>query len=200
VEPLGHYGLNKSNYTHFTSPIRRYADLLVHRSLFDGRASASTLHRIAKGLSDTERNSDDAERDSGQVKLFAFLKAQLDSGQPQPYAALVLDVRNFGFFVNVLDLGLSGLVHLSSVEDDFFIFDPARSQLVGRRTRRVIKVGDQVQVQVDKVDTFKKQVDFRLVKAAPKKKLGHGDLSRRGRQERKPKPPVLPIDARAVVE
>jgi ribonuclease R len=74
----------------------------------------------------------------------------------------VIDVRNFGFFVDVSALGLSGLVHLSSVEDDFFVFDAARNQLTGRRTRRVIRVGDRVTVQVNKVDTFKKQVDFKL--------------------------------------
>jgi ribonuclease R len=165
IEPIGHYGLNKAKYTHFTSPIRRYADLLVHRALFDqGRLSTSSLKRAADHISETERNSDDAERDSKQVKLFAFLKKQLESGQPQPYAALVIDVRNFGFFVDVPEIGLSGLVHLSSMEEDFFVFDSARNHLVGRRTRRIIKVGDQVQVQVETVDTFKKQVDFRLVR------------------------------------
>jgi ribonuclease R len=120
------------------------------------------LSRVADHISDTERTSDDAERDSNQVKLFAFLKGQLASGQRQPYQALVIDVRNFGFFIDVPDLGLSGLVHLSSIEDDFFVFDPARSQLVGRRTRRTIKLGDRVVAEVAKVDTFKKQVDFRL--------------------------------------
>ena len=77
------------------------------------------------------------------------------------------DARNFGFFVDVPGLGLSGLVHLSSIEDDFYIFDAARGHLIGRRTRRVIKLGDQITVQVYKVDTFKKQVDFQLVTAGP---------------------------------
>jgi ribonuclease R len=79
----------------------------------------------------------------------------------------VIDVRNFGFFVDVSALGLSGLVHLSSVEDDFFVFDAERNQLVGRRTRRVIRLGDKVTVQVSKVDTFKKQVDFKLARTGP---------------------------------
>lgn len=167
VEPLGHYGLCKAKYTHFTSPIRRYADLVVHRALFDAPpASPRELKAISDHLSETERNSSDAERDSKEVKLFAFLKAQLKSGHPHTYAALVTDVRNFGFFVSVPDLGLSGLVHLSSVTDDFFVFEPARSRLVGRRTRRVIQLGDQVMVRVQKVDGFKKQVDFALVQPA----------------------------------
>ena len=164
VEPLGHYGLAKKKYTHFTSPIRRYADLVVHRALFDkNTAKDGALKEIAEHISVTERNSADAERDSKDVKLFAFLKAQLASGEPQKYPALVTDVRNFGFFVDVPGLAMSGLVPLSLVEDDFFVFDEARRNLVGRRTRRVIQLGDKLTVQVAKVDTFKKQVDFRLV-------------------------------------
>jgi ribonuclease R len=164
VEPLGHYGLAKKKYTHFTSPIRRYADLVVHRALFDkNSASTSALKETAEHISVTERNSADAERDSKDLKLFAFLKAQLQSGQPERYPALVTDVRNFGFFVDVPGLAMSGLVPLSTMEDDFYVFDVARNHLVGRRTRRVIRLGDKLTVQVAKVDSFKKQVDFRLV-------------------------------------
>ncbi len=167
VEPLGHYGLAKKKYTHFTSPIRRYADLVVHRALFGQKPGAlSALKETADHISVTERNSADAERDSKDVKLFAFLKAQLQSGQPERYAARVTEVRNFGFFVDVPGLAMSGLVPLSTVEDDFFVFAPARNHLVGRRTRRIIRLGDQVTVQVAKVDTFKKQVDFRLAQTA----------------------------------
>ena len=163
VEPLGHYGLAKKKYTHFTSPIRRYADLVVHRALFDKNSgSASALKQIAEHISVTERNSADAERDSKDVKLFAFLKAQLASGEPVKYSALVTDVRNFGFFVDVSGLAMSGLVPLSLMQDDFYVFDEARRNLVGRRTRRMIRLGDKLTVQVARVDTFKKQVDFQL--------------------------------------
>ncbi len=147
VEPLGHYGLAKKKYTHFTSPIRRYADLAVHRALFPagpdrcakeasqhdretaGRVAAShrrlAAQEIADHISETERNSDDAERDSRDVKMFAFLMAQLKSARPQRYTALVTDVRNFGFFVDVARLGMSGLVPLSGLSDDFYQFDSA---------------------------------------------------------------------------
>jgi ribonuclease R len=165
VEPLGHYGLAKAKYTHFTSPIRRYADLVVHRALFlKGHGPAHSLKETAEHISDTERNSADAERDSKDVKLYAFLKAQLKSPKPTPYPALVTDVRNFGFFVDVPGLAMSGLVHLSLLEDDFYLFDSERGQLVGRRTRRIIRLGDKVRVQVARVDSFKKQVDFRLAR------------------------------------
>jgi ribonuclease R len=169
VEPLGHYGLAKKKYTHFTSPIRRYADLVVHRALFDKNApKAGALKPIAEHISVTERNSTDAERDSKDVKLYAFLNAQLESGDPVKYPALVTDVRNFGFFVDVPGLAMSGLVPLSLVEDDFFVFDEARRNLVGRRTRRTIQLSDKVTVQVARVDKFKKQVDFQLAVAEDK--------------------------------
>jgi len=163
VEALGHYGLAKKRYAHFTSPIRRYADLVVHRALFQQRhGSRQSLKEITEHISGTERNSADAERDSKDVKLYAFLNAQLASPEPPRYPALVIDVRNFGFFVDVPGLAMSGLVPLSTVTDDFYVFDPNRGQLVGRRTRRMIRLGDRVEVQVAKVDRFKKQVDFRL--------------------------------------
>jgi ribonuclease R len=163
VEPLGHYGLAKKKYTHFTSPIRRYADLTVHRALFDKPpAPAAALQEIAEHISVTERNSADAERDSKDVKMYAFLLAQLDSGAPPNYPALVTDVRNIGFFVEVPGLAMSGLVPLSLMEDDFYVFDENRRLLVGRRTRRTIQLGDPLTVQVARVDRFKKQVDFRL--------------------------------------
>lgn len=178
VEPLGHYGLAKPKYAHFTSPIRRYADLVVHRALFQkSHGSVHSLKETSDHISDTERNSADAERDSKDVKLYAFLRAQLKSPNPPRYPALVTDVRNFGFFVDVPGLAMSGLVHLSSIEDDFYVFEAERSQLIGRRNRRVIRLGDKVQVQVCKVDSFKKQVDFRLAKEA-------GGLAQRPARER----------------
>jgi ribonuclease R len=174
ITPLGHYGLSKAKYTHFTSPIRRYADLVVHRALFQkSHGATQSLKEICDHISGTERNSADAERDSKDVKLFAYLKAQLASGEPTRYPALVTDVRNFGFFVDVTGLAMSGLVPLSTVEDDFYIFDEHRNHLIGRRTRRIIRLGDKLEVQVAKVDSFKKQVDFRLAaKPAGKPTVG----------------------------
>jgi ribonuclease R len=196
VEPLGHYGLAKKKYTHFTSPIRRYADLIVHRALFDKNAvKEGALKVIAEHISVTERNSADAERDSKDVKLFAFLKAQLASGSPIKYPALVTDVRNFGFFVDVPGLAMSGLVPLSTIEDDFYVFDESRRNLVGRRTRKIIRLGDKLTVQVAKVDSFKKQVDFCLAvesrKPVAQRPLASGAFAPRPQssgKNRKPQP------------
>jgi ribonuclease R len=188
TEPVGHYGLAKKKYAHFTSPIRRYADLVVHRALFDSaqrKPVTEPLAAVADRISESERNSDDAERDSRDVKMFAFLNEQLKAPQPPRYPSLVTDVRNFGFFVDVPALGMGGLVPLSGLRDDFYHFDPARSQLIGRRTRRVIKLGDRPEVQVAKVDTFKRQVDFRLAERkgeeAPPRRQGGFERPRRRR-------------------
>ncbi|MGH7942750.1 MAG: ribonuclease R [Limisphaerales bacterium] len=176
VRPLGHYGLAKKNYTHFTSPIRRYADLVTHRALFQQgheHGAAASLKDTAEHISATERNSADAERDSKDVKLYAYLKAQIQSRELERYPALVTDLRNFGFFVDVPGLGMSGLVPLSTMDDDFYIYEEERNHLIGRRTRRMIRLGDKVEVHVAKVDTFKKLVDFCLVtksKETPKSK------------------------------
>ncbi len=184
IEPLGHYGLAKRNYAHFTSPIRRYADLIVHRSLFDKeKIPANWLTKVAEHISTTERNSSDAERDSKDVKMYAYLKAQMDSKSRQPYTALVTDIRNFGLFIDVPDLGMRGLVPLSRMEDDFYDFDSARVQAIGRRSKKVIKLGDKLVVEIDKVDTFKKEVDFRLVSEGGSGS-GRSRSSRSGRSDR----------------
>lgn len=163
---LGHYGLNKKQYTHFTSPIRRYADLIVHRSLFQPRTvRGKSLKETADHLSDTERNSSDAERDSKDVKLHAFLEAQLASGNPITYKALIVDLRNFGFFVDVPELAMSGLVPLSSIGNEFFVYDRNRNVLTGRRTRKTFRIGDAIQVRVGKVDRIARRVDFRWISA-----------------------------------
>jgi ribonuclease R len=163
VDSAGHFGLAKKHYTHFTSPIRRYADLLVHRALFEpGRLSLQQLHQVADHLSLTERNSADAEQDSKTVKLLGYLEAELQKEHRQIYQALVTEVLNFGFFVEVGALCFSGMVRVSSLNDDFYEFEPSRLRLRGRRKGRVIAVGDRVKVSVLSVDRFKKRADFEL--------------------------------------
>jgi ribonuclease R len=175
-QPLGHYGLAKADYTHFTSPIRRYADLVIHRTLFDppaARPKKDDLAQIADHLSTTERNSADAEQDSRNIKLHRYLQEQIDSRQIETYEALVTEVRNFGVFVDVLPLGISGLVPVSLLRDDLYLFDAARQRLLGRRSRREIALGQRVKVTVARVDFFKRQVDFILAqddRSLPNKK------------------------------
>jgi ribonuclease R len=169
AQPLGHYGLAKANYLHFTSPIRRYADLVVHRAL--GRDTAARrpdqpgmaeIASIAEHISTTERNAADAEIDAAQMKKLEFFQRQLDERNPQIFRAAVVDVRNYGLMVELPDALITGLVHVSSLTDDFYLFEPARRQLIGRRSRKRFSVGDQLSVFVARVDIFKRQVDFAI--------------------------------------
>ena len=169
-QPLGHYGLAKANYLHFTSPIRRYADLVVHRALItDGAArrpyqlDIADIASIAEHISITERNAADAETDATQIKKLEFFQRQLDQRNPQIFGAAIVDVRNYGLMVELPDALITGLVHVSSLTDDFYLFEPARRQLIGRRSRKRFSVGDQVSVFVARVDVFKRQVDFAIV-------------------------------------
>lgn len=166
-EPLGHYGLSKSDYTHFTSPIRRYSDLIVHRAL-ERRLGLSkigpdstSLGAIAEHISTTERTAADAEKESVKLKKLEFFQIQAASEKGQKFRAVIMDARNFGLFVELPEFLLTGLVHISSLEGDFFMHDAPRCRLVGRRTKKVYQVGDIMEVAVDRVDMFKQQVDFK---------------------------------------
>lgn len=196
VDPLGHYGLAKENYTHFTSPIRRYADLVVHRSLFEKKKlNRQKLKETADHISFTERNSSDAEQDSKRIKLLTFLDRQLRSGKPEVYSGAVTEIRNFGFFVEVEELGISGLVRLSYLEDDFYVFDRKNGLLRGQRRKRVIRLGEKVPVTVYEVDPVKKQVNFTLAKppsSSQKTAKRRRSRSRRNRKRnRKSKGPAV---------
>jgi ribonuclease R len=176
-QPLGHYGLAKTNYLHFTSPIRRYADLVVHRALGSDIATRRSYHvgmaeiaSIAEHISATERNAADAEIDATQMKKLEFFQRQLDGRNPQIFSATVVDIRNYGLMVELPDALITGLIHVSSLTDDFYVFEPARRQLIGRRSRKRFSIGDDLSVFVARVDIFKRQVDFAIAPAAERSK------------------------------
>lgn len=167
--PVGHFGLNKSDYAHFTSPIRRYADLIVHRSLekFLGLTSSGPtsagLAATAEHISTTERVAADAERESTKLKKLEFFQRQMELRESNAFPAQILEVRNYGLLVELPEFLLSGLVHVSMMDDDFYVHDAARSRFIGRKTKRVFEAGQKIQVIVARVDMFKQQVDFKAV-------------------------------------
>ena len=173
VEPRGHYGLAKTNYTHFTSPIRRYADLVVHRVLAqlaadrDPGASAQRvrpaskdLPAVAEHISATERVAADAEKESVKLKKLEYFQAQIRAKRPEEFEAVIIDIKSFGLIVELPSVILTGVVHVSSLQDDFYLFDPVRLLFVGRRKRKTYRVGGSMRVIVDRVNAHKQQVDF----------------------------------------
>ncbi len=164
-EPAGHYGLAKSDYTHFTSPIRRYADLVVHRVLSDVCGYTKPKGRIpfgeiARHISTTERNAAEAEREAVRLKKFEFFRQQLAKRTGRTFKAIILEVRNFGMFVELPEVMAGGLVHVSALGDDFYTFDQARQRFVGRKKKKTYQAGDEIEVIVARVDPFKQQLDF----------------------------------------
>ena len=165
-DPLGHYGLNKMDYAHFTSPIRRYADLVIHRALerqlglTKRGPDSSALAAMSEHISTTERTAAEAEKESVKLKKLEYFQLQLSRRGGDTFHARILDVRNYGLFVELPEFLLSGLVHVSSLDGDFYILDPARGRLVGRRSKKIYQVGDEIEVIVARVDMFKQQVDF----------------------------------------
>jgi ribonuclease R len=168
--PLGHYGLAKADYSHFTSPIRRYADLLTHRAfnvLLQRRnagkqlARSNQLESICEHLSLTERLAAEAEREATRLKKLEFLESLVR--KPHRFSGIVAEVRNYGLLVEVPEILMTGLIHVSSLEDDFFSFDAVRRRLVGRSRKRVYQAGDHLFVRVSRVDRFKQQIDFTVV-------------------------------------
>jgi ribonuclease R len=168
-EPIGHFGLHKNDYAHFTSPIRRYADLVVHRALerhlglSQKGPDSGALAALSEHISTTERVAADAEKESVRLKKLEFFKNQLTGGASQKFRARIIDVRNFGLVIELPDCLLTGLIHVSAIDGDFYVFDRQRSALVGRKTRRTFRMGTEIDVTVDRVDMFKQQVDFRPV-------------------------------------
>ncbi len=178
--PLGHYGLAKANYAHFTSPIRRYADLAVHRALANGKKvpSLQQLSATAEHISETERAAAEAENDAVKMKKLEFFEAQLQARDPQLFDAMIIDIRNYGLLIELPALLLTGLVHVSTLTDDFYVFSAPQRQLIGRQTRRRYRVGDTVRVHVARVDQFKRQIDFAVadlprtgVRRGPKRRI-----------------------------
>jgi ribonuclease R len=164
----GHFGLNYEHYTHFTSPIRRYPDLLVHRAIqhawkktgAEGFAyDEAKMAELGQHCSDTERRADEATRDAVTFLKCEFLSHRLG----EEYDAVVTAATNFGLFVELEPLYVEGLVHITELGEDYFHYDNARHCLKGERTGKVYRLGDRIRVQVAQVKLDDRKVDLRFI-------------------------------------
>jgi ribonuclease R len=169
--PDGHYGLHKKDYTHFTSPIRRYSDLVVHQVLqsYLGHRPGSGavrhdirgVQQLAEHLSLTEINSSEAERESVKIKLLEFFERELAKKKRTAFAAIITDVRRHGFFIELVESMTFGFVSSDTLGDDYYQLNAEGNALVGRRKHRTYELNGRLDVVVDKVDRFKRIIDFR---------------------------------------
>jgi ribonuclease R len=163
--PEPHYALNKDHYCHFTSPIRRYPDLTVHRlldHLASGKPAPADSQRLlilGDHCSDREQRAEMAERELVKIKLLSYLSQHIG----MQLDAVVTGVEDYGLFVQGVQLPAEGLVHISSLQDDYYHFDATTRSLVGRREDRRYRLGDAVQVEVFHVDLDRRELDFRVL-------------------------------------
>jgi ribonuclease R len=177
----GHYALSKEHYCHFTSPIRRYPDLTVHRmieALARGKRPADDFDRmviLGDHCSDREQRAEAAERELTKVKLLSYLAKRIG----ETLEAVITGVEDFGLFAQGVELPAEGLVHIDTLDDDFYRFDSATHSLAGYRSGNRYRLGDVIRVQVAHVDIDRRELDFRIVK-----RIGHAGTPRRKQVER----------------
>ncbi len=177
----GHFGLGFKDYTHFTSPIRRYPDLVVHRLLkllIEGKYSKKEQDRMALSLPETarltsamERKAMEAEREIVDLKKVQFMQDKTG----EEYAGIVSGVTSFGLFVELEEYFVEGLVHVSSLLDDYYIYDEKKHMLRGEKTKKAFRVGVGVKVRIERVDLGRRRIDLSLV----------SEQKRRGRRRRR---------------
>lgn len=165
---VGHFGLGSEAYLHFTSPIRRYADLVVHRALVrelnkkSGQAKGSDaefLERTALHVSERERRAETAERDSVELKKIEYMRRHLGD----EFSGTISGVTGFGLFILLDEVLVEGLIRISSLVDDYYHYDETTWSLTGRRSKRTFQLGARVIVQLARVDSDSRQIDLELV-------------------------------------
>lgn len=171
TENLGHFGLASQHYTHFTSPIRRYPDLIVHRLIKETSKKrrlreekktrlATTLQDIAKHSSERERLAMEAEREVVELKKLEYMQDKIGA----EYEGVISGVTAFGFFVELEEILVEGLVRVTSLYDDFYRFEERQHRLAGDRYKKTFRLGDKVRVRVESVDMERRKIDFTLAK------------------------------------
>jgi ribonuclease R len=167
VENVGHFALAADTYTHFTSPIRRYPDLVIHRLLRGARIE--DLPAIAEECSQSERRAADAERELVEWKKVRFMSERVGEN----FDALIISTAKYGLFVELADLFIEGLVPIDTLPGDQYTYQENVRKIVGKRTRREFSIGDRVRVLLDRVDANERKLQFSILEDEPKRSASH---------------------------
>jgi len=186
---IGHYGLSLTHYCHFTSPIRRYADLIVHRILFGESDDLEALNQITQHCSDQERVSQRAEQSVTLLKKLRLIHGIADHEPDREYEAVITSVKPFGLTVEVLAFMLEGFIHVSDLGDDYYEFNERKMQLLGRHHGKAFTSGDDVHVRLRSVDFIHLESKWDLlieepVKQRPKKRKSKQKPRRKEKKQR----------------
>ncbi|RIO70438.1 RNB domain-containing ribonuclease, partial [Mammaliicoccus sciuri] len=183
---LGHFGLSAEYYTHFTSPIRRYPDLIVHRLIRKYIVEQSmdrkeknkweeALPEIAEHTSQRERRAIEAERDTDELKKAEYMVQHIG----ETFEGIISSVANFGMFIELPNT-IEGMVHVSNMTDDYYHFDERQMAMIGERQAKVFRIGDPVEIKVINVDVDERMIDFQIV-GMPLPKNERGQRPSRGK-------------------
>ncbi|MCA9070942.1 MAG: RNB domain-containing ribonuclease, partial [Planctomycetaceae bacterium] len=187
---IGHYALAEENYCHFTSPIRRYPDLTVHRLINEvltakGKPRSpdrSELAKLGKHCSNTERRAAASERELTKVKLLTYMAERVGD----ELEAVITGVERYGIFCQGVEIPVEGLIHIAALDpNEYFDHDRNTFSLVGRRTGKQYRLGDRIRVEVAHVDIDRRELDFRLVLTSSKKRSKSGKKKSRQKRSRK---------------
>jgi VacB/RNase II family 3'-5' exoribonuclease len=166
AENIGHYGLAFQYYTHFTSPIRRYSDLLVHRKLFNTLEKKQThlnssqqLEYTCSHLSKMEKQASDAERASVKYMQVKFLSKKIG----EKFSGLISGITDWGIYIELDENKCEGMVTLSSMKDDQYFYNKELQMMVGYHNQKTYKIGQEVEITVKRADLYKRQIDFILI-------------------------------------
>lgn len=164
TENIGHYGLNFKHYAHFTSPIRRYADLLVHRCLQaflekKNYLNVEELEKMAQHISSTEKQASDAERESTKFKQVEWMERHIG----EEFEGLISGLTDWGIYVETIDHHCEGMINLRTMSDDQYVFDQKTFAVIGKKTQQKLFFGDQVRIKVVGVNMLKRTIDFEWI-------------------------------------
>lgn len=185
-ENIGHYGLGLSHYCHFTSPIRRYVDLVAHRILFSESDDLAVLQEIAHCCSEQERISAKAENNVIVLKKLRFLKQIYEKDPYKQYSAIITRVKNFGIYFEVIEIMLEGFIHVSDL-DDYYIYYEKEQVLKGNREGFTFRMGDQIEVLLQEIDLIELESRWIFVESERKKARRNEKKRKNNKKHRKSK-------------